>query len=65
VAEIIVLDAATGAERQIIAEPVELAGLTWLDGTHVLAARSTATTQNTQLTVTQQKGRGAHRRTTP
>ena len=38
------LDVATGVERQTIAETVELDGLAWLDGTHLLTMRDTATT---------------------
>jgi Tol biopolymer transport system component len=46
--DIAVLDAATGAERQTIAEPIDLDGLAWLDGNHLLAMRDTATTTNKQ-----------------
>jgi len=46
--EIAVLDVATGGERQTITEPIDFDGLAWLDGTHVLAMRDTATTTNTQ-----------------
>jgi len=46
--EIVVLDVATGDEREVIAEPVDLAGLAWLDSTHLLTMRDTATTDNTQ-----------------
>ena len=46
--EIVVLDVATGAERETIAETVDLAGLAWLDSTHLLTMRDTATTANPQ-----------------
>ena len=46
--EILVLDAATGAERENIAGPADLTGLAWLDDAHLLAMRDTATTTNTQ-----------------
>jgi dipeptidyl aminopeptidase/acylaminoacyl peptidase len=59
VAEIVVLDAATGAERQTIAEPGTVAGVAWLDATHVLAARDTPTTANPQLMIVDLRSRAS------
>jgi serine/threonine protein kinase len=59
VSEIVVLDVATGAERQTIAEPGTVAAVAWLDATHVLAARDTPTTANPQLMIVDLRSRAS------